>query len=620
MKKYTMLLAVFLGLPLSANGFQADFSTTRFLNSYTRVTLGSSDGLILYRQDEIIIADEDGKKFASDGVRQTDFRRLRKMDATVFNPAGKRIQSLRKQDIVESTVTYAGVYSKHKSKSYTLTLHELPCRLVQSKEIELKSSFFWPHWDPQQSVDVVLAKLEVIAAKGTEFDYQLVGELSDPEVSVDERGMKHYVWVVENVTAYESEFHRAPEAMFQIGVKFMPKYFKLNDVAGSNENWRTFGRWYHELIQEQLRFTPDAKTFDWLSSVTDTRERVRRIYRYLQEKTRYVQIYLGVDGWRPHEVNSIHQAKYGDCKDLSVYMIAMLKKAGITAYPALALTRDSGWVDGDFPGNSFNHCIAVVPTLHDTLWLECTSDVSAFDNPPASIEGVNVLLIKPAGGELVRTPLSRAEDNKAIFQAKAKLSGDRSLSVAGNIIFTGNQAIWMRARLRDKEETEKEEWLLSRFAHKAGEAQCNAFDVSGLENPDTTLVVNFDVSLKFFARKAGSRFILDPALFHKVYFEGEDPEERTMPLMNLTRYLDQEMVSFEIPRTFYLRSATKGDTVRSAFGIYANNLQPDGDKLVWSSSFTSRAREVSLENYHDYYLFMNAVKKKAAKKIVLNRS
>ena len=150
-------------------------------------------------------------------------------------------------------------------------------------------------------MDVEHAKLELVLAKEVKFDYRLVGEIGEPEVTVDGDGIKHYVWEVDNVLAYETEYHRAPEAMFQIGVKFMPKYFRLDGVPGSNRSWQLFGKWYYELMQDQLEFTPDPASFDWLSPTTDLKERVRQIYRYLQEKTRYVQIYLGVDGWRQHK-------------------------------------------------------------------------------------------------------------------------------------------------------------------------------------------------------------------------------------------------------------------------------------------------------------------------------
>lgn len=349
---------------------------------------------------------------------------------------------------------------------------------------------------------------------------------------------------------FESEFRYAPEAAFQIGVKFIPKYFSLDGVRGSLTSWQDFGAWYFRLIQDNLRLAPQHPIPDSLLSVKDVKERIRRLYRYLQEKTRYVQIYLGIDGWKPHRVIDIHQNKYGDCKDLSVYMIAMLAKAGIKAYPALVLTRDRGWVNPKIPANHFNHCVVTVPMEKDTLWLECTSDTSPFNDPPASIEGVNVLVVKPDGAKLVRTPLSEARENQSICIARAQLLSDRSLTMEGHVVYTGNRAINMRSFLLNTDAKKQRKIFSRRFAGKGGDVLLEKFQISGLNNPDTTLTIKFRVRIPFFARKAGTRLIIQPRIFHQINFEGEPPEKRTMPLLNLTRFVDQDSIFFKLPQNF----------------------------------------------------------------------
>lgn len=622
-KRYFAVLLCLSGVlttPFCSWGFSRNVSETSILSSKTTITVLGENKLIVRREDSIVVADESGKELGSDAIRQTDFIKFRKLDARIYDLSGRLLRKLQKKDIRESSLSLTSVFNEHKTKFYSsFTVPGLPYRLTRVREYEIKSAFFWPDWNPQTTVDVEHARLELILKHQVEFEYRNIGDLAQPEISAGPDGSKRYVWAIDDVPAFEDEYRSAPEAAFQMGVKFMPRKFKLAGFEGTSKDWRAFGSWYYALIKDRLSLTAEnAATIPLLHAVSRN-ERIRQIYRFLQAQTRYVQIYLNEGGWRPHDVNRIKKMKYGDCKDLSIFMIAMLAQAGIEAHPALVLTRDRGWVDPGFPANNFNHCIAVVPFENDTLWLECTSDVTAFDDPPASIEGVNVLLIKPDGGQLLRTPVSTAEKNRSKLVARAQLFRDRHLRVEGTLMFTGNSAISMRASLSAVDQKEQKEWLVRRFSRKAGDARCTLLTIDNLDDPDSLLTIRFDVDLQYFARKAGNRLIIEPRLFHRWTFDGEDPSCRTMPLLNLTRFVEEDSIVFVLPESFRVRGSTKSDTVRSEFGEYRFDMLPQKGGLLWRSSFTSRARTVPLVDYPDYYDFMSSVGKQASPKVVLQK-
>lgn len=113
---------------------------------------------------------------------------------------------------------------------------------------------------------------------------------------------------------------------------------------------------------------------------------------------------MGLAGWQPQFADQVFKNRYGDCKDLSTYMVSMLNVVNIKSYPALALTRNKGVVDSEQPSNQFNHCIVCVPLDNDTLWLECTSTYNDLGDVPSTIEDINALVIGDQKGRLVRTP------------------------------------------------------------------------------------------------------------------------------------------------------------------------------------------------------------------------
>jgi len=83
------------------------------------------------------------------------------------------------------------------------------------------------------------------------------------------------------------------------------------------------------------------KVHTLVKGISDEREKIKLIYKYLQSKTRYVSIQLGIGGWQPIEASVVDQVGYGDCKALSNYAISLLKEAGIKAYFALVNSGSS---------------------------------------------------------------------------------------------------------------------------------------------------------------------------------------------------------------------------------------------------------------------------------------
>ncbi|MCB9500826.1 MAG: DUF3857 domain-containing protein [Deferribacteres bacterium] len=615
--KINLKIVVFFAVAVSRVFGQTYINESRILSSKTTILIEDEDKITVQEKSRIVIAEEDKKDYAGDQFTESKFARLKKMDAMLIGVDGQKIKSLDEDDIQESSISYYSIYNEHKTKFYSLAHPQLPYIVEKYKEYELKSLFFLPHWDPQWGgVNVENASLEIIVEKPVKFKHVNIGGVDGPQISVDDSGNKHYIWQVKNVAAYKTEYRRAPEAMFQVGVKLFAEEFSLDGYHGSSASWEKFGNWYADLVGTRSQFPVAIDEFRKYLSLP-VRERIQCIYRYLQEKTRYVQIYMGIDGWQPHPVVDIHKNQYGDCKDLSIYMIAMLEQAGVKAYPALALPRSYGWVDERYPGNQFNHCIAVVPLPEDTLWLECTSDVAAYNDATASLEGVNLLFVKKGESRLIRTPLSSADANKSVFKADVKLTAGRKAELHGKALFYGNRAAFVRGALWTLEPDKQKKWLASIFAENAGDVKITTLNIINRKETDAPLELEFNVLMNYFARKAGQRLIFTPRLFHTVAYDGEAPENRTMPLLNSGRFMDLDTISFSIPFGFEPKQQSDTDSLISPFGSFRCSKTSSPEKITWTSSFRLNAREVPLEVYPEYHNFMNDAQKMSEAKLVL---
>ena len=80
--------------------------------------------------------------------------------------------------------------------------------------------------------------------------------------------------------------------------------------------------------------------------------------QWVQGEIRYFGIELGENSHNPSSADTTLSRRYGDCKDKTVLLIALLNKLGVNAQPALVNTR--GYLrDPDYPyrQHAFNHVI-----------------------------------------------------------------------------------------------------------------------------------------------------------------------------------------------------------------------------------------------------------------------
>src|SRR6185437_13760781 len=111
-----------------------------------------------------------------------------------------------------------------------------------------------------------------------------------------------------------------------------------------------------------------------VDTITDVHRKVYALYRYLQKNTHYISVQFGIGGWQPFPADYVANKRYGDCKALSNYMVALLKEAGIKGkYVEIMAEKDAPPMIDKFSCSQFNHAISCVPLDKDTIWLECTN-------------------------------------------------------------------------------------------------------------------------------------------------------------------------------------------------------------------------------------------------------
>ena len=127
--------------------------------------------------------------------------------------------------------------------------------------------------------------------------------------------------------------------------------------------------------------------------VDGKRAQAEAIYRWVSGNIRYVALFMGAGGYVPHTADEIISVRYGDCKDKTTLMTALLAARGIRSAPVL-VNATNRYILPDTPVlSAFNHVITWLPDFN--LFVDSTSGFAAFGVLPDGLMGKRALI---AGG------------------------------------------------------------------------------------------------------------------------------------------------------------------------------------------------------------------------------
>jgi len=82
-------------------------------------------------------------------------------------------------------------------------------------------------------------------------------------------------------------------------VKATLNEFYLEGVKGAATDWETMGKWQYDKLltgRDDLPVETIKEVEKLMEGLTSKREKAKRIYEYVQGKTRYISVQLGVGG------------------------------------------------------------------------------------------------------------------------------------------------------------------------------------------------------------------------------------------------------------------------------------------------------------------------------------
>jgi hypothetical protein len=224
-----------------------------------------------------------------------------------------------------------------------------------------------------------------------------------------------------------------------------------------------------------------AQAMKVTAGLTGEREKARALYDWVSRNIRYVDIVLGSGGYIPHSADEVLSNEYGDCKDHTVLLQALLAAVGIDSVPVLINFGSSYMLPKVGSVESFNHVITYLPSLD--LYVDSTAQFAPFGILPFDETDKPVVLTSL--GLLGRTPSTRADANVTRTKSSMTIRSDGTIEGTATATVSGSSEIssrsaWFSDRGYPEEEVVK--GILYRFG-ETGSGSINHVDPEDIEKP-----------------------------------------------------------------------------------------------------------------------------------------
>lgn len=575
---------------------------------------------IYKRRVAYTILNEQGSRWAYLYAGYDKLSNVESIEGQLYDATGKKIKSLKKSDIKdESGSSGSNLADDDRVKWYNFFYTTYPYTVEYEVSISYKGTMFLPAWTPQEDneMSVQQSQLKVSCDSNNSLHYKMYQYSEDPEI-VNEKDIKTYIWHVQNLSAVEEEYAAPDWRRLTTSVYLATEYFSLEGYSGSNASWKDFGKFVYSLTKgrDVLPENIKQKVHSITNGLVSDREKVTKLYEYLQQNTRYISIQLGVGGWQPFDAKFVAEKKYGDCKALTNFMYSLLKEANIrSVYTLIRAGDENDYLIPELPSSQFNHVILFVPNNNDTIWLECTSQTIAAGYLGKFTSNRSALAIDESGGTLVRTPVYTMKDNLQIRHAKAKIDESGNLNVLTHTSYQAEQQDRIHQIINRLSKEEQIKFLRENI--DLGTYEINRFNYEEIKSALPLAYERLDITANNYATITGKRLFIVPNIFSKSSQRLTINNKRKSDIVLDWAFSDIDSTEIIIPDDYIPESIPQNTVIKSPFGIYTTQFNIEKNKITYIRRYDHFGGSYPAKDYTELVNFYDAIYKADRARIVL---
>jgi hypothetical protein len=579
-------------------------------NLETTVDMRADDNVIMTVKKVVTVLNKNGNSQAEIVLGYNKSIAIKYAKGIIYDAYGKATGKFALSNFSDhSDVSGFSLFEDDRTKRFEPTVQAYPYTISFEFEIRFKQNLMIPDWYANRSPDVAVEQSSyTFICKPTDKIRIKASNYSGEAQVTNLEKSKSQTWTVKNLSAFKPEPFAPNMDSYLTSVKIAPVEFNYYNHKGKYQNWEELGKWiYNDLIKSRQALNPVAvaEVKELVKGLTNDTDKARKVYEYVQKKTRYISVQIGIGGNQPMLANEVDQLSYGDCKALVNYTQSLLKVLDIPSWYCVvnagSFKKD---MEVDFASmNQGNHIILCLPLKGDTTWLDCTSQVNPFGYLGDFTDDRTVLACREEGGKILKTPTLSPQMN--LQDRKAALTLDAEGNINGTIKTTFSGAQYDNyAQLVNQ--PLKEQLKLLKNTYDIDNINFDTFNLVQDKGSNPTTTESLQLSIQKYAPQTNDHIYLVLNAFNKKRGIPE-VKNRTLPVFINRGYTDLDEITYTLPNNCNIEVMPEDINIKNSFGSYQVSVRKVDNKLIYNRKFVLNDGNYPANKYADFVSFISTV-------------
>ena len=592
------------------------------------------------------ILEERGKKYADVKLPFWEECEVLDLKARTIKPNGSVI-NVDKSDVYEVTDFPEFImYADRKAKVFSFPSVDTGCVLEYFYTVGYVGPLV-PPWYFQSDEPVRLARFTYKVPRFVGFKY-VVSSLDGYEVekeTKDAGGSNIGVFVARDLPALKHEPLSSPRndvTSWILMAWSSLHHIIFGKISSGQESWFQMGRTYTGWVDSLVQVTREIedKVGEITAGCRSDEEKIRAINSFIRNNCRYVAVEIAGHRIFPNPPVQVLRNQYGDCKDLSGLMIAMLRAANISSYAVLVKTRGSGKLIKTLPTfGQIDHVIVAIPLKYftdeesvsgavlrgalefskedDYVMVDPTAQTYPLGGLHSGIQGRNAVICAGLDSRFAELPAGHYTDNVTTNQVQFNVDGTDYHGNIG-IEVAGEEAAGIRYQLLHASRAETRDLLQNILSGFPLRISIDTFTLNAISDFDSLLRI--DISFKKYSPLQASKgHLLVPVLFTDLpqFRALYDCHERTHNIEFDYPFRRSDMFRLKIPDRYAVFSLPERESVKNEWCEYTCVSYICGDTVIVNRNIAIKECLIPKERFDEIKNFAARVIDSGQKLVVL---
>ncbi|HLO72877.1 MAG TPA: DUF3857 domain-containing protein [Flavobacterium sp.] len=591
-------------------------------NQEILISVNSQNSLTIKKRKVVTVLNSLGLNNVDAKEYYSKSEKIKNIEAIIYNDFGSEIKKIKKKDFRDQSVADGfSVLTDGRMLYLDYTPTSYPFTIAFESEVETINTAFIPTWYPIDDYFESVEKSSITVNFINSLGFKYKEKNFENRLIKKSESSNTIMFSAENILAEKPEDYAPSADKILPNVVFGLDKFNLEGFEGSAKSWQEFGiLWYKNLVSESEEISEETKNKlkALVANETDDLKKAQIVYEFMQNRTRYVSIQLGIGGWKPMLPLDVDKLGYGDCKALSNYTRVLLKNVGVNSYYTV-IYGDSRKKDfeKDFVSKQGNHVILTIPNGDKNIFLECTNQKIPFGFGGDFTDDRHALLIKPDGGEIIKTTIYTESDNIQLTEGSVKLNSNGAISGVVKIVSKGIQYDDIYGIEDEAKEDVEKHYKSSRF-HWLNNLKINAYSFKN-DKKLIEFTENLTINAENYVSIVGNSFMLPVNIFNRKTNVPQRYRIRKQPFEIQRGYTDIDIIQISIPEDYKIEALPDNITIENKFGTYKFEILTNNNLINYKRTLIIKQGFYDKSEYENYRQFIEQIVKHDNSKILFNK-